>query len=434
MLEFLRLRQQAVIEAPESALERGKLAMAYDANGFVDAAEGSYAQAAQLDAAEFRWPYFRAGVLAQRGELQAAVESLDDALDLNPDYPAAHLQRGAWLMDLDRHDAALIAYRRAAALARDKRTQACATVGVGRALLRRGQLDEATPLLENLASRFDHPYILHVLSDAYRRSGRIADLDRIVDRSNQSVGRSQEDPLQLTWPDPTRAEKSAFVRGFSGKMLIAKSYLTLAQPARALEVLESLGPAHPRDRDLLNNLSIAYRLSGRADESMATLRLGLAAHPDFHAFHYNIAVHHEERGEVDLALQHLDRAIASDPGFSDAHARKVNVLTRAGQLKEALAAVEVFQLLGRADANVLVDAGMLAGALERWPLAIERFRQAVRLDPTHRRGQLFLGRSLGEAGRYEEARVALAEAERLGVAPGEISDALSRLARLERAQ
>ena len=76
--------------------------------------------------------------------------------------------------------------------------------------------------------------------------------------------------------------------------------------------------------------------------------------------------------------------------------------------------------------------GMVAGALERWPLAVEQFRQALRLDPEYARASLFLARSLAESGRFSEARDALARAAKLGIEATDLSDARSRLELLQR--
>ena len=82
-------------------------------------------------------------------------------------------------------------------------------------------------------------------------------------------------------------------------------------------------------------------------------------------------------------------------------------------------------------AATLFKNGMVAGTLEKWPIAIERFQQALNLDPRLARAQLFLGRSLAEAHRFDEARDALNKAVQLGVQPEEIASVRQRLDDLE---
>ena len=74
---------------------------------------------------------------------------------------------------------------------------------------------------------------------------------------------------------------------------------------------------------------------------------------------------------------------------------------------------------------------MIEGARERWPEAIERFERAVAIDESFTIGFIYLGRSLAEAGRFDEALDALAWAERLDTNPEELASARTRLRDLE---
>ncbi len=162
------------------------------------------------------------------------------------------------------------------------------------------------------------------------------------------------------------------------------------------------------------------------------LKLGLEADPDFHLFHFNIAVHYEDLGDDRRALQHLERAIQLDPALLAAQQRRVDLLIRAQRFDDALAALDEQARYAEAAPAALFDTGMVAGALEKWPLAIASFQQALSLDPSLQRGHLFLGRSLAEDGRFDEAREALALADKLGASAKDVAAARLRLDGLER--
>ena len=130
--------------APGSAEMRGRLAIAYEVNGFADSALATYLQAASLDASEFRWPYFAALLLAKRGDLDAAVEQIDAALAIDDGYIPAWLWRGEWRREQGRLDEARAAYRRAQAL--DAGSPAVA--GLAQVALREGEPALAVELLE----------------------------------------------------------------------------------------------------------------------------------------------------------------------------------------------------------------------------------------------------------------------------------------------
>ena len=55
--EFIAALYKDAVQNADSALHRGRLAMAYDANGFAEASIQSYEQVSQLDETDMRWPY-----------------------------------------------------------------------------------------------------------------------------------------------------------------------------------------------------------------------------------------------------------------------------------------------------------------------------------------------------------------------------------------
>ena len=68
-----------------SALARGRLAMACNFNGLADEALATYQQAEALYANEFRWPYFRTHVIAEMRDHEHALQFLEpfSAMDKN---------------------------------------------------------------------------------------------------------------------------------------------------------------------------------------------------------------------------------------------------------------------------------------------------------------------------------------------------------------
>lgn len=288
--------------------------------------------------------------------------------------------------------------------------------------MRQGRAAAAVVRLEAAAADYPHPAIMRLLANAYRRVGRIEDIRRI------EVG---EHAISLSWPDKYLRAKQEYVRGFSGRMSIVQRLIEQEKSREALNILEPLRETAPDDRALLNYLSIAYRIAGRSADSFEVLLYGLEIHPDFHLFHFNIAVQYEDMGDDQLALQHLNRALELHPELQAALERKIILLSRSERLQEALAAADAAIRYGKADAGVLFRAGLLAGALERWPQAIARLEEALNLDPGVTRVQLFLGRSLAEAGRFSDARRALDTAEQLGGQTEDMAAARRRLRTLE---
>ncbi|MDE0693828.1 MAG: tetratricopeptide repeat protein [Gammaproteobacteria bacterium] len=414
---FLRERVDDAVANPSSGPSRGRLAMAYDANGFDEAAVAGYSHAAALQPDEFLWPYLRALLLAHQGDYERALADLGRALALDGDYAPAWLWRGNWLMDLGRVGEAADAFRRALELAPDESTRVAADAGLARALLAQGDAEDAHRLLSRLAESAPHPVVLRLLASAGRALGRESDLPPSV----------EIEAVALEWADPLRARLDDFVRGFDARLRQAEGVLSRGDAEAALDILEPLRKQRPGDRTLLNNLAIAYAATGKPATAMETLQEGLRLHDDYYLFHFNAAVAYEERGDTRTALMHLDRALSLQPAFSPAHERKVLVLIGQQRHDDALAAVATALAEGVQTASMMYRAGVVEGSRGRWGNAIRHFHQAVSLAPRLARAHLALARSLAEAGRHDEARGALDDAERLGAASADIASARRRI-------
>jgi len=400
---------------PESGAARGRLGIAYEINALTLAARHSYVQAAALDAGEFLWPYYLSLLLVDGGDLQLALDVLDRAQLLDPDYLPAWLWRGTLLLDLDRAEQAAVAFQRAIDLAGGPPAQ----VGLARTMLRRDMPAQAVRLLEPLIEEFAHPFVYRLLGRSYQALGRTAEAEIALVR-----GRKAE---PLTWPDEKKFAQWEYARGFTGLLSYANLLLGYHRGEEALRLLESLRQRDPSHEVLLQNLSSAYAQVGEMSQSFEVLRHALDLHPDSFSFHLNIARHYDDRGDVDLALEHLERAVALSPDLSPGHEMIGEILLRRGKYEAATVA------LAKANSpKGYYYMGMIEGTREDWPKAIESFEKSVTLDPGDTKAFIYLGRSLAETGRYDESRLALGKAQQLGTHPDDVVSALQRLEGLER--
>jgi tetratricopeptide (TPR) repeat protein len=413
LVDYLQKLYEATTADPESGLARGTLGIAYDINGLTDAARLTYDQARVLDTTDVRWPYYLALLHASRGEHAVALRMIDTALLLAPDYVPALLWRGTLLLDMGQTSNAVSAFE----TARSQGAGAPATLGLARARLRLGEHDAAVQLLVPLAEETNHPAVFRLLGRAYQAGGQPHKAEVPLIRGRRS------EPLM--WFDALKFEQWEHAVSFTSRLGYAEILLALRRTDQAVDVLEALRPRDPNHEVLLNNLSSAYSQAGQEALAVATLKEGIAAHPDSFSFHLNLAYHHRHGGDDDLALAHSERALDLSPDLSQAHELIGEIMLARNQSEQATDAFEKAH-----SPRGYYYIAMLAGAAENWPRAIDYFERSVALDPANPLAQLYLGRSLAEEGRFDDASAALARANDLGASPDAFFSAISRLSSL----
>ncbi|MCY3839983.1 MAG: tetratricopeptide repeat protein [Gammaproteobacteria bacterium] len=416
--EHLAALFQSVRTVPTSGTIRGRLAMAYEVNGFREAAIATYEQASQLDPGDFRWPYFHAHLLAEDGEYEQALELLDQALAIDGGYAPAWLTRGSWLLKSNRHLGAMYAYRRASEL----HASAHAAFGRAQSLMAVGEFRDALEILEPLAAGFDHPYVHRTHGEALRAAGRL-------DEARTAMARGRE-AQPLAWPDERRDQRNAHVRGHASYML-AKELSVSGRVDEALAILQRLQQHHPEEHcsreeefflacNLMNSLSIAHDRAGRPVESRATVQRGLDLRPSFAPFHLTIANLLRDERDLETALNHVEQAIELSPSSGYAHEQRGRLLFGMDRYEDAKAAFESALQFEPGKRTTLFYLGLAQIELSAYDDAAESFRRVTEIEPHFALGHVFLARSLAEVGRIDEARRTQDQARESGGSPAEL--------------
>lgn len=400
--EHLEALFQSVRTVPTSGPIRGRLGMAYDINGFREAAIATYQQAESLNPTDFRWPYLRAHLVAEDGDYGRALDILDRAIAIDADYAPAWLWRGSWLLKSDRALEALDAFGRAEEI----HDSPYARFGHAQALMALGEFPEAVKLLEGVVESFEHAYVHRTYGEALRAVGRLDDA-----RAAMAAGRAAE---SLVWPDERRDQRYVHIRGH-GSYMLAKELSAAGRPAEALAILHRLQVHHPEEHcgrdeefflacNLMNSVSIAYDRSGRTSESLATVERGLVLNPNFAAFHLTMANLLREQRDLEAALEHVDRAIELSPSSGYAHEQRGRLLFGLDQAEAAKGAFERALQLEPSKRTTLFYLGLAEVELSNHAAAIEWFRRVTEIEPRFALGHVFLARSLAEVGLIEDAR------------------------------
>lgn len=404
LAEYLSIRHASAMQYPTSASERGRLAMAYDANGWYEAAIDIYDQAHTLDPFEFMWPYFASLLEASQGDFESALRSLSDALEIDSDYVAAWLAKGTWLLQMDRFDEATIAFERAYAIDGNRH----AIIGKAHVFVRRGDSRSAIDLLEPLSRRTLHPFVHRLLARAYEDLGMSEE-----SRVSEAIGKKEG---YLIWQDPLLLRRDQHIRGFGGRLSKAQRLLQARRVEEALVELTALRETYTERPALVSTLAWAYSTQGNTDLAIEALQIGIEEHPDHQPFYTQLGDLLSMTGSFDVALGLLEKSVELNPLDAEAHFKLGYALMQLGAMDEAVSSFEKALEFGSVSApQIYIHLGTIAGYRRDWNEAIAHFKKTIDLDPRNVVGHERLCVVYIEAGKFDELDTALEWAAKLAI-------------------
>ena len=226
---------------------------------------------------------FNAGQDAhEKGDLQTALKSYQQALELMPEFPEAELQRGNALLALKRPDEAEAAFRKALELRED---WTLAMANLGSLLVDRGKYDEAEKLLTTaLESDGANQSALSSLADLRLRTNANEDLLRDIHaklieqaaKVRPTVALlTAKAAVELRLKDLTGARLSAKrvleiePKNVAANLIAAEVALMERDPNLAETYIEAAGPTTDETKRLR---AVALRLKGRNADALTLLQ------------------------------------------------------------------------------------------------------------------------------------------------------------------
>jgi protein O-GlcNAc transferase len=394
---LLTATREAVEADPTSARAWGDLGAACDAHHLYEDAALCYRQARQLAPREFRWLYHLAVVLDFQGAPPEEVDALfEAALRLEPDYPPGHLRHGDALVRQGRAEEARAAFERALQLDPDF---AMAHRNLGQVLL---TLGEDAAALEHLQEAVrlepEDGVTLASLAQALWRTGDPAEAERV----NALAERHTE---VLGVPDPIRYEvdrqsTTPFNCELRVRRALAQGHWSEAIPD--LELLVEMAPDAARHHV---DLGRCLARTGRAAEAREHLERALALEPG------NLGAL-AERALLDLAagdLEDAERVLVQlserAPDDGEVWKRLGNARGQRGDLAGAAAAFAKAGALLPADAELEHNWGTTLSRLGDQAGACEHFEAALALRPDSAGTHFNLANSLELLGRKDQAAI-----------------------------
>ena len=426
--------------APADAAAVGALCLAYHADLFYSEAEDCYAVVEELNAAEWRWTYYRALAFGERGREAELAAGMRRVIEAVSDYGPAWWRLGEAAFKDGRYEEAREAWDRAASWREsdfeafpagnprwpsmpsgDAPTRSIpiplssyARVGLARVAMQQAELEEARQLLEMVtvdAPRSGRAFRL--LGDVYMRLQRPADAEDALRRADRLSP-------YLPYVDPfvdllaSESRNSTFLLQqyeaaqvaqdpMWGEFLVRRALefdpenpdvvLSVGQLLRgtgrfdeALAMFERRRELVPEDPQSLVQISGALIDLGRLDEAESMLRDALRELDDAET-HYNLGVVLAGRGRLPEAVAAFETAIARDGTHANARNNLVVALIRRGDLTAAEAELDRMLTTDPEDDRARTNLGLVHMERGLFDRAVEQFREALRINPSQPQAQ-----------------------------------------------
>jgi tetratricopeptide (TPR) repeat protein len=323
------------------------LAVRHHQAGQLPEAENLYRQVLASDANHFNSLHHLGIMALQRGQPQAAVDSIGRAIAVNDRVPDCHYNMAFALQALGRLSEAVAHYRRAIEL---KPGYVEAHTNLGNLLRQLGNHRDAVACYDRVIALKPTAEAHYNLANALSQLGRVDEAvasyrralalkpDLVGAHNNlanalAAQGRPEEALIHFQRAlalDPTLVE----ARVNLGATLLQQGRLdaAAAELARALDIDANFADAHAN----FGNLDLAQ---GRLQQAEQRYRRALALNPGLPEAHNNLGLVLAARGDFAQAGACYQSALARKPDFVDAHNNLARLFLSMGQPDDALGAL-----------------------------------------------------------------------------------------------
>ncbi len=331
-------------------------ALAHHRRGDLDQAERLYREilAAQPDHADAL--HLLGLVFLQRGDARSAIEWIDRAVRVSPSVAAFHANLAEAYRAVREFELAANCCRVALQLRPD---YAAAHNSLGLVRMDQGRpADAVEPLQAALRLRPDFALAHNNLGNAYRLLG---DVPQALTHFHRAVELDPDLPM---------------ARSNLGQMLLERKRF-----AEALEHCQAAVRLQPNSAPARNNLGNVLRELGRLGEAKARYAEALRLEPNLAMLHNNIGQVLEEEGALDDALRWYQQAINLEPNTARFHVNRGGALREKGAIDEAVACYGTALRLHPGCAEAHAGLGWVEHERGRFDEARAHYREALRLKP-----------------------------------------------------
>ena len=415
--------QERVRNDPTDPTAIGNLGVIYELHGFSEEALLAYELATILKSDEFRWPYYHAILLAAKFDLEQAIKKISFAIERNPEYAPAWLQKGRFLLDSSRYKEALACFQHAAEISDDPYAQ----LGQAHAYMGLNDPESALVAISRTEKLAQHVNVQRLRATALIRTGERERGSKLLD------GLSNAAPIR--WEDPVAESKNEHA--------VDHLIVQLSQAVRlirskafgpALRLLSELREEHPTNKHVLHLLSTVYESRGEASQALKILEEGIRLHPEFYVLRTGAARLLRTHGDRVGSIQQLDRAIEIGPKLHWAYSQKAQLLMEEKRWLEASNLLDQAIGLKDDDPDLYTYLGICLGFMDRWPEAANLYRVATSIDPTHVPAYVNLARAETILQNEDGALEALESAELHGASVAMLASVEQQRTQIKRMQ
>jgi tetratricopeptide (TPR) repeat protein len=295
---------------PSDADACGELGRLYHAHGYYALARRSYQIAHGRAPRAAAWPYYLGVLASGRGQTSEAIDSLRQALALDPDYLPTYLRLGNVFLADGQLAAADGMYTTLVAKAPE---DSWGYLGRGKVARRQGRLSEASELLERAVARApDDREGTYLLAMTYRELGR----PEVARQHLEGLDRRSR-----AWPPDPLMELIRTGRQDLQSLVQMANRMFAQGDAKSAETLyRTVLDSDPDHFDALYNLGVVYRDQHRLPEAQASFEAAIRSRPDHAEAHFALAVIYASQQQLEKAAAEIETVLRLDPQHAGAQA------------------------------------------------------------------------------------------------------------------
>ena len=380
-----------------------RLGYVYEAHLLTSLALDSYLHALALDENLPRAWYRVAKIRMTMGDRTGAHEAAGRVVAAAPDFAPIRWRLGMWELEEGQLEQARASFEAAIALDPDDPS---GWWGHARVLLQRQQPEKAAEVLEEVVEKWPRDgYARLLLGTAYRQLGRWEEARTALERGAGSA--------PLPPPDEWDREVIRHKTGLDVEFEKARRFFAAGRMDAALGLLEKLRRIYPRDQAVLQNLGMLYSSRKQFGKALEVYRQLSRDYPENVQSHLNLASAYTGLQNTSAALEHLDQAIALDPGLGEPYAKKGYLLAQRGSYPAAADALELALRQDPHNPRHLLQLGLVRCSMEQWEAGLASLQAATELDSTYYQAFMSLGEAWKRLGELDQAEAAFKRAAAL---------------------